>query len=442
MKKTLKMKRRIVSLFGFLSALLLCFFITQNSYAREQLSEEQVKKRLDAFNKYTKTLSIIEQYYVDDENLSDLIDKSISGLLSNLDAHSAFLDEKAFADMKIQTKGEFGGLGITISMKDGALTVIAPIEGTPADKAGIKAGDVIVKIDNQATIDMKLDEAVSKMRGKPGTSVSITVLRKTASKPIEIKLKRDTIKIESVYAKLVEDDDILYLRVTSFDQNVVDMASKYIKQYPKAKGIVLDLRNNPGGLLNQAIGLTNLFVDSGVIVSQKGRIEAENQEFKAIANKKITDAALVVLVNGGSASASEIVSGALQDLKRGIVLGENTFGKGSVQSVIPITEDKEAIKLTIARYYLPSGRTIQAVGVKPDIEVAAGKITVQDDGFGIKESDLNRHLQGELENTNKDKKEEKSDNKNIISKEQINNDAQLKSAIDTVKILNLTRDYK
>ena len=292
MKKTLKMKRRIVSLFGFLSALLLCFFITQNSYAREQLSEEQVKKRLDAFNKYTKTLSIIEQYYVDDENLSDLIDKSISGLLSNLDAHSAFLDEKAFADMKIQTKGEFGGLGITISMKDGALTVIAPIEGTPADKAGIKAGDVIVKIDNQATIDMKLDEAVSKMRGKPGTSVSITVLRKTASKPIEIKLKRDTIKIESVYAKLVEDDDILYLRVTSFDQNVVDMASKYIKQYPKAKGIVLDLRNNPGGLLNQAIGLTNLFVDSGVIVSQKGRIEAENQEFKAIANKKITDAAL------------------------------------------------------------------------------------------------------------------------------------------------------
>ena len=151
------MKRRIVSLFGFLSALLLCFFITQNSYAREQLSEEQVKKRLDAFNKYTKTLSIIEQYYVDDENLSDLIDKSISGLLSNLDAHSAFLDEKAFADMKIQTKGEFGGLGITISMKDGALTVIAPIEGTPADKAGIKAGDVIVKIDNQATIDMKLD---------------------------------------------------------------------------------------------------------------------------------------------------------------------------------------------------------------------------------------------------------------------------------------------
>ncbi len=440
MEKKLKMKRKIISLCGFLSALLFCFVITQNGYAREQLNEEQIKKRLQAFEKYNKTLSIIEQYYVDDENLSDLIDKSISGLLSNLDAHSAFLNEKDYADMKIQTKGEFGGLGITVGMKDNALTVIAPIEGTPADKAGIKAGDIIIKIDNQATIDMKLDEAVSKMRGKEGTAINISILRKGASKPLEFKIIRDIIKIESVYAKLVENDDILYLRVTSFDQNVVDMASKYIKQYPKVKGIVLDLRNNPGGLLNQAIGLTNLFVSDGVIVSQKGRIQGENVEFKASANKKITDAALVVLVNGGSASASEIVSGALQDLKRAIVLGENTFGKGSVQSVIPITEDKEALKLTIARYYLPSGRTIQAVGVKPDIEVPAGKITVQDEGFGIKESDLNRHLQAENEDKTKEKKQPKD--KNTISKEEINNDAQLKSAIDTVKILNLTRDYK
>ena len=438
----MKTNRRIASVFGFFAATLFCFILTQNTYAanKEITDKQDMQKRLDAFNKYTKTLSIIEQYYVDDENLSDLVDKSISGLLSNLDAHSAFLDEKAFADMKIQTKGEFGGLGITVGMKDNALTVIAPIEGTPADKAGIKAGDIIIKIDDEATIDMKLDEAVSKMRGKPRTPINITILRKNVTKPIEIKLIRDIIKIESVYAKLIEDENILYLRVTSFDQNVANQASKQIKKYPDVKGIVLDLRNNPGGLLDQAIELTNLFVDEGVIVSQKGRIEGENKEHKALSSKKITDVSLVVLVNAGSASASEIVSGALQDLKRAVVVGENTFGKGSVQSIMPISEN-EALKLTIARYYLPSGRTIQAVGVKPDIEIGAGKIT-QDESFSIKETNLRQHLQGEAPSEKKEDVKSDKKSKDIITKEEINNDAQLKSAVDTVKILNLTRTYK
>lgn len=437
MELILKTKRFFASLAGFTSTLILCLFVT--SHLQAEVSKEQVGKRLEALDKLTKTLAIVEQYYVDDQNISDLVDKSLSGLLSNLDAHSSFMNEKDFNDMKIQTNGEFGGLGITVGMKDGALNVVSPIEGTPADKAGIKAGDIILKINDEATLGINLNDAVDKMRGKPKTQITLTIFRKGATKPFDVTLTREIIKIESVYAKMIENENILYLRVTNFDKNVVDMAKKELKKYPKVKGVILDLRNNPGGLLNQAIGLTNLFVDKGIIVSQKGRIASENQEYKADPKNKISDASLVVLVNGGSASASEIVSGALQDLKRAVVVGENTFGKGSVQQIIPINKT-EALRLTIARYYLPSGRTIQAVGVKPDIEVFPGKVNTQEDGFSIKESDLKQHLESELEKINKDKKEDKMEtknNKNILTQEQINNDAQLKSAMDTIKILNL-----
>lgn len=437
MELILKTKRFFASLAGFTSTLILCLFLT--SHLQAEVSKEQLGKRLEALDKLTKTLAIVEQYYVDDQNISDLVDKSLSGLLSNLDAHSSFMNEKDFNDMKIQTNGEFGGLGITVGMKDGALSVVSPIEGTPADKAGIKAGDIILKINDEATLGINLNDAVDKMRGKPKTQITLTIFRKGATKPFDVTLTREIIKIESVYAKMIENENILYLRVTNFDKNVVDMAKKELKKYPKVKGVILDLRNNPGGLLNQAIGLTNLFVDKGIIVSQKGRIASENQEYKADPKNKISNASLVVLVNGGSASASEIVSGALQDLKRAVVVGENTFGKGSVQQIIPINKT-EALRLTIARYYLPSGRTIQAVGVKPDIEVFPGKVNVEEDGFSIKESDLKQHLESELEKINKDKKEDKAENKNnknILTQEQINNDAQLKSAMDTIKILNL-----
>lgn len=427
---------------GFIFSLFLgVSFFTGNLQAREvnaTKKPDSEKTRLEALAKLTKTLAIVENNYVDEMSFSELVDKTISGLMNNLDAHSSYMDEKAFNDTKVQTEGEFGGLGIQVGMKDGALTVISPIEGTPADKKGIQANDVILRIDGNATFGITIDDAVSKMRGKPKTKITLTIVRKGVSKPFDVEIVRDIIKVESVYAKMIEDDKILYLRVTNFDQHVVADASKFIKEHRDAKGIILDLRNNPGGLLDQAIGLVNLFVSKGLIVSQKGRAKNETEAHNADPKKKITDLPLVVLVNGGSASASEIVSGSLQDLKRAVLVGEKTFGKGSVQVILPI-EDKEALRLTIARYYLSSGRTIQAVGVTPDLVVAPGKVPSRDeDEFSLKEADLKKHLQGELAKVETKKKDEqKKDEKNFITKEQINNDIQLKTAIDAIKILNI-----
>lgn len=431
------MKRKhFFQTFGFVTALVVGLFFTINLNANPQNSTDASK--LEALAKLTKTIAIVEKYYVDDLNFTQIVDKTISGLMSNLDAHSSFLDERSFNDMQIQTSGEFGGLGITVGMKDGVLTVISPIDGTPAYKAGIKPGDVILRVDGNSTIGMTIDDAVSKMRGKPKTPIKLTIVRKGEKKPLEFNILRDIIKVDSVVAKLIKDDNILYLRVTNFDQHVEEKAREFIKKYPDVKGIVLDLRNNPGGLLNQAIGLTNLFVNNGIIVSQKGRTKSEDEVYKADPKKDVTKAPLAVLVNGGSASASEIVSGALQDLKRGIIIGENTFGKGSVQIILPI-DKTEALRLTVARYYLPSGRTIQAVGVKPDIVVYPGKVPTEDDnGFSLKESDLKQHLEVELGKIEPKKANNDEDTqKNIITKTQVYNDIQLKTAIDTIKVLNI-----
>lgn len=395
----------------------------------------QEESRLDAYNKLRKVIGTVEKYYVDELTLNEIVDKAIDGMLSNLDAHSAYLDEKKFEDLKIQTDGQFGGIGITISLKDNALTIIAPIEGSPGDKAGLKSGDIILKINDESTLSMSIDDAVNKMRGEPKTKVSLTIVRKNEPKPLVFDIMRDNIKVESVYSKGIMETNYVYLRITSFDKNITQRVKEELKKYKKIDGIVLDLRNNPGGLLNQAVGLSDLFIKDGIIVSQKGRIKDENVVYRATSNTPYATIPLVVLINNGSASASEIVAGAIQDNKRGVLVGEGTFGKGSVQVILP-TEKKEALRLTIARYYLPSGRTIQAVGVTPDIEVAPGVVPDENSGFSIKEADLQKHLEGELAKV--DKKEKKqSDPKNTITQKQILEDIQLKSAIDVLKVFKV-----
>lgn len=416
----------------------LSFVLSQNLFAVEEVTPEQT--RFESLSKLTKVIGTVEKYYVDDIKLQEIVDKALKGLMQELDAHSSYLDKKASKEMSIQTQGEFGGLGITVGMRDGALTVISPIDDTPAFKAGVKASDIILKINNTSTINMTLDEAVTLMRGNPQTDIILTLVRKGELKPLEIKMKRDIIKIQSVFSKTVENENILYLRISSFDTKVTEDLEKIITSNKTAKGFILDLRNNPGGLLSQAIGVVDLFVDSGVIVSQKGRNPEDEEKFEASALKTKTKLPLVVLVNEGSASASEIVSGSLQDHKRAVIIGEKTFGKGSVQAVLPIENDRsENIKLTIAKYYLPSGRTIQAVGVTPDVIVNSGKVTQADeDKFKIKEADLKKHLEGELEKVNDVKKEQKviaDETKKVITGEDVLGDNQLSTSIAILKSL-------
>jgi len=442
---------------GVVSTLAAAYLTGSFAQAKERAALTP-KAKLEAYIKFTRILDIIEKEYVDEVNTTTLIDKALKGLLSNLDAHSAYMDTKSFKELNVQTKGEFGGLGISIGMRDGVLTVIAPLRDTPAYRAGMKAGDIILKIDDKATLGMTIDEAVNLMRGKPGTSVTLTVVRKGEPKPLKIKIVRDIIKIQSVFVKTFENDkNLLYIYIASFDKKVVDGVKKAIEAHPEAKGYIIDLRSNPGGLLDQAVGLVDMFVDKGVIVSQKGRDPRENVEYDATAPGTDKTTPLVVVVDGGSASASEIVSGALQDFKRAVIVGEKTFGKGSVQIVIPVGKE-EALKLTVARYYLPSGRTIQNKGVTPDIIVHSGKIDYVEDQTLLKERDLKKHLKAELAKLEGEKKEasekteakdagatqSKEDNateaeKNIITESALYKDAQLKSAVDILKALIITK---
>ncbi|GHV01851.1 protease [Campylobacterota bacterium] len=427
------MKHRVVAAISFVAAL--GAFALLISTLEAKSSNEQ-SARLNAYSKFTKVVNTIEKYYVDEVGIDEVIQKALDGMLTNLDAHSSYLEAKQYQEMNIKTQGEFGGLGITVGMRDGALTVIAPMEGTPADKAGIESGDIILKIDDRSTIGMGIDEAVGLMRGAKGTPVTITIVRKGEDKPFGITLVRDVIKVQSVYARTYKDD-VLYLRIVSFDKNVAKALKKEISDRKSSvKGIVLDLRNNPGGLLDQAIETVDIFIDKGDIVSQKGRVENENKTYKATRSDSYTEIPIVVLVNGGSASASEIVSGSLQDHHRAVIVGERTFGKGSVQVILPLEGGGgDAIRLTIARYYLPSGRTIQATGVEPDVEIKRISIKEVEDDFEIKEAQLKDHLEAKLGEVSAapTKKVENTKDENTITDAQLKNDYQLKSALGILR---------
>ena len=347
----------------FLSILIFTFISTS------VFSKNDLYEKIDLFG---EVLENIKKDYVDDINQAEIMDSAINGVLQSLDPYSAYMSPELFKEMQTDTSGEFGGLGIEIGMEAGVVKVISPIDDTPAERAGIKAGDYIVKIGNEQVQGKSLMEAVKLMRGPVGTSIDLTVRRKNVKKPLEFKIIRKIIEVQSVSSKIIsEEKNIGYIRLKSFNENSDNQFLKSVKKFEKnfkIKGYVIDLRNNPGGLLTQAINITDFFLDDGEIVSTKGRKISETRKFFARKGDEIKGKPIVVLINNGSASASEIFAGALKDHKRAIILGENSYGKGSVQSIIPLINGG-GIRLTISKYYLPSGKSISEVGVTPDILV-------------------------------------------------------------------------
>ena len=343
------------------------FFLKFSTFNPVVAAENDVYKKIDLFG---EVLEKINKEYVDEINQSESMDAAIDGLLQSLDPYSAYMSPEIFNEMQTETSGEFGGLGIEVNMESGVVKVISPIDDTPASRAGIKAGDYIIKIDDIQVQGKSLSEAVDLMRGPVGSSIILTVRRIGQKKALTFEIVREIIQIKSVKADLLKNN-IGYLRLTSFNENSGDQIREQIREFEKNGNInsyILDLRNNPGGLLSQAIRISDFFLDNGEIVSTKSRKASENRKWFAKKGDLIGGKTLVVLINYGSASASEIVAGALQDHKRAIILGENSYGKGSVQSIIPL-KNKGAIRLTVAKYYLPSGKSISEVGVSPDIEI-------------------------------------------------------------------------
>ena len=346
--------------------ILILFFHFSNTSV---FSKNNLYEKIDLFG---EVLENIQKDYVDDVDQSDMMDSAINGVLQSLDPYSSYMSPELFEEMQTDTRGEFGGLGIEIGMEAGVVKVISPIDDTPAAKAGIKAGDYIVKIGNEQVQGKSLLEAVKLMRGPVGTSIELTVRRKKVKKPLEFKIERKIIEVQSVSSKIIgEEKNLGYIRLKSFNENSDKQFLKSVKEFEKKskiKGYVFDLRNNPGGLLTQAINITDFFLEDGEIVSTKGRKVSETRKFFARKGDEIKGKPIVVLINNGSASASEIFAGALKDHKRAIILGENSYGKGSVQSIIPL-RNGGGIRLTISKYYLPSGKSISEVGVTPDIVI-------------------------------------------------------------------------
>ena len=355
---------------------LIIYIIFSNFCFSNVFSKNELYQKIDLFG---EVLENIKKEYVDDVDQSEIMDSAINGVLQSLDPYSAYMSPELFKEMQTDTRGEFGGLGIEIGMEAGVVKVISPIDDTPAAKAGIKAGDFIVKIGKEQVQGKSLLEAVKLMRGPVGTSINLTIRRKNIKKPLEFKIVRKIIEVQSVSSKILgENKNLGYIRLKSFNENSDKQFLKSIKEFekkPKLKGYVVDLRNNPGGLLTQAINITDFFLEDGEIVSTKGRKVSETRKFFARKGDEVNGKPVVVLINNGSASASEIFAGALKDHKRAIILGENSYGKGSVQSIIPL-KNGGGMRLTISKYYLPSGDSISEVGVTPDI-------IVEEDGEGF-----------------------------------------------------------
>ena len=355
------MKKKTI--LNFLTFILILFLFSQKVIS----SENEIYKKIDVFG---EVLEKINKEYVDEINQSDSMDSAINGLLQSLDPYSGYMSPEIFNEMQTETSGEFGGLGIEVTMESGVVKVISPIDDTPASRAGIKAGDYIVKINDTQVQGKSLSEAVELMRGPVGSAIELTIRRRGEKKALTLNVTREIIQIKSVKAELLEKN-IGYIRLTSFNENSAGQIKKEINKFEKNKNLksyILDLRNNPGGLLSQAIKISDFFLDNGEIVSTKSRQQSENRKWFAKKGDLTKGKTILVLINYGSASASEIVAGALKDHKRAILIGENSYGKGSVQSIIPL-KNKGAIRLTVAKYYLPSGKSISEVGVSPDIEI-------------------------------------------------------------------------
>jgi carboxyl-terminal processing protease len=428
-------KRSIILMLLVVAALVLAFGSWSTLRAKSNAVENpDVYQYLKVFS---DVMSIVQDNYVEKVDQKKLVYGAITGMLRELDPHSSFLKPEDYKELQIETKGKFGGLGIEITIRDNILTVVAPLEDTPADKAGIQANDQIIKIDDQPTQDMSLMDAVQKMRGAKGTKVKLTIFRKGEKKPLDFEVVRDIIAIQSVKSSSLEPG-FGYVRISSFQSGTGSDLRKALDQLeaenPGMQGLILDLRNDPGGLLDQAVEVSGEFLEEGLIVYTGGRLESQKMRFEAHKNAKPHTYPIVVLVNSGSASASEIVAGALQDQKRAIIMGEQTFGKGSVQTVIPLN-DGSALRLTTSLYYTPSGRSIQAKGITPDIVVKREMPKGEDNNAGddmlrVREKDLPRHMENQKSDS---QNTGKPDSSQADAKKLADQDNQVRRALDLLK---------
>lgn len=418
-----------------ITSLLLMAFLFGSIYKTIHASAKNAD--YGSLRQFSQVLDIVEQYYVDDVKQKDLIMGALKGMLQDLDPHSTMMTEKEFKEMRETNTGKFSGIGIEMTTENGIIVVVAPIADTPAERAGMHSGDKILAIDGEYTEKMSLSEAATKMRGKKGTMVTLLVLHKNATKPVTIELKRDDIPYYTVKAKELEKG-YHWIRLVRFSENTTKDLQAEIKKAQKSgtiNGIVLDLRNNPGGLVDQAVSVADMFLSEGQIMSMRGRTKSSEQVYKATAHKSDLTCPVIVLVNAGSASASEIVAGALRDQNRAFIVGEQTFGKGSVQNVIPLP-DGTGLKLTVALYYTPSGKSIQAEGIMPDFEVPYAVPSSKDSDFlSIREKDLTKHLEA---GSNDPAGQNTTQNKNAIDEEAatlLKDDNQLRLALQFLKTL-------